>query len=181
MIFLKRSVPLFYSALLLTAVNLVLRMAGTGFQVYLSRRIGAEGIGLLQLTLSVGSLAMISGIGGIRTATMYLTAEELGRKNRPGLCWMLSGCLRYSILCSLSIAAALYFLAPFLASKWIGNPSVTGALRLFSFFLPIRFFFGWLHNFCPAFIGQPATRQLSRTTKFLLNRHKRGRECFFRS
>ena len=133
----KRSVPLFYSALLLTAVNLVLRMAGTGFQVYLSRRIGAEGIGLLQLTLSVGSLAMISGIGGIRTATMYLTAEELGRKNRPGLCWMLSGCLRYSILCSLSIAAALYFLAPFLASKWIGNPSVTGALRLFSFFLPI--------------------------------------------
>ena len=75
MIFLKRSATLFYSALLLTAVNLVLRMAGTGFQVYLSRRIGAEGIGLLQLTLSVGSLAMISGIGGIRTATMYLTAE----------------------------------------------------------------------------------------------------------
>lgn len=137
MIFLKRSVPLFYSALLLTAVNLVLRMAGTGFQVYLSRRIGAEGIGLLQLTMSVGGLAMISGIGGIRTATMYLTAEELGRRNRPGLCRMLSGCLRYSILCSLSVAAALYFLAPFLASRWIGNPSVTGALRLFSFFLPI--------------------------------------------
>ena len=134
----KRSVPLFYSALLLTAVNLVLRMAGTGFQVYLSRRIGAEGIGLLQLTMSVGGLAMISGIGGIRTATMYLTAEELGRRNRPGLCRMLSGCLRYSILCSLSVAAALYFLAPFLAFRWLGNPSVTGALRLFSFFPPIR-------------------------------------------
>ena len=83
-----RRKPLFYSAMLLTAVNLALRMAGTVFQVYLSRKIGPEGIGLLQLTMSVGSLALIAGIGGIRTAAMYLTAEELGRK-RP---WGAAGC-----------------------------------------------------------------------------------------
>ena len=41
--------PIFYSALLLTLVNLLLRMAGTSFQVYLSAQIGAAGIGLLQL------------------------------------------------------------------------------------------------------------------------------------
>ena len=80
-----RRKPLFYSAMLLTAVNLALRMAGTVFQVYLSRKIGPEGIGLLQLTMSVGSLTLIAGIGGIRTAAMYLTAEELGRK-RPWGC-----------------------------------------------------------------------------------------------
>ena len=49
--------------MLLTAVNLALRMAGTVFQVYLSRKIGPEGIGLLQLTMSVGSLTLIAGIG----------------------------------------------------------------------------------------------------------------------
>ena len=133
----KATVPLFYRALLLTAVNLVLRMAGTGFQVYLSRKIGAEGIGLLQLTLSVGSLAMVSGIGGIRTATMYLTAEELGKKNRPGLCRVLSGCFAYSMVCSLCVALALYLLSPTIAENWIGTPSITGTLRLFSCFLPI--------------------------------------------
>ena len=71
----QRRLPIFYSALLLTGVNLLLRFVGTSFQVYLSGRIGAAGIGLLQLTMSVSSMAMVAGMAGIRTATMYLTAE----------------------------------------------------------------------------------------------------------
>ena len=71
-----KKLPIFYNALLLTGVNLLLRLVGTSFQVYLSSRIGAEGIGLLQLTLSVGGMAMVAGTAGIRTGTMYLTAEE---------------------------------------------------------------------------------------------------------
>ena len=54
--------PIFYSAMLLTFVNLLLRFAGTGFQVYLSGRIGAAGIGLLQLVMSVNGLAVVAGI-----------------------------------------------------------------------------------------------------------------------
>ena len=81
----QRKLPIFYSAMLLTIVNLLLRFAGTSFQVYLSSRIGAAGIGLLQLVLSVGSLAVVAGIAGIRTASMYLTAEELGRKQKQNV------------------------------------------------------------------------------------------------
>ena len=58
----QKKLPIFYSALMLTAVNLLLRFAGTSFQVYLSGRIGAAGIGLLQLVMSVGGLAMTAGI-----------------------------------------------------------------------------------------------------------------------
>ena len=78
----SKRLPIFYSALLLTGVNLLLRLAGTTFQVYLSGKIGAEGVGLLQLVLSVGGLSMTAAMAGIRTTAMYLTAEELG-KNRP--------------------------------------------------------------------------------------------------
>ena len=85
--------PIFYNALLLTCVNLLLRFAGTGFQVYLSGRIGAEGIGLLQLVLSVGALALTVGMGGIRTATMYLCAEVVGQKRTGRIGWVLSGCI----------------------------------------------------------------------------------------
>ena len=56
----RRKMPIFYSALMLTGVNLLLRLVGTSFQVYLSGRIGAEGIGLLQLTMSVGMMAMVA-------------------------------------------------------------------------------------------------------------------------
>ena len=102
-----KKLPIFYSALLLTGVNLLLRLVGTSFQVYISGRIGAAGVGLLQLTMSVGSLAMVTGIAGVRTATMYLTAEELGKKRPGNVTWVLSGCFVYSILCSTAVAAAL--------------------------------------------------------------------------
>ena len=133
---LRRKLPIFYSALLLTGVNLLLRLAGTSFQVYLSGRIGPAGIGLLQLVVSVGSFAMIIGIAGARTAAMYLTAGELG-KNRPeNVTRVLSACFLYSILCSGGAALFLYLMAPQLAEHWIGSPDTVPALRLLAAFLP---------------------------------------------
>ena len=137
MIFLRRSLPIFYNALLLTMVNLLLRLVGTSFQVYLSGRIGAAGIGLLQLVMSVGGLAVVAGIAGVRTATMYLTAEELGKKRPQNVTWVLSGCFLYSILCSGIIASAMYAFAPWIAESWIGDVRTVHALRLFAVFLPV--------------------------------------------
>ena len=122
---------------MLTGVNLLLRFVGTSFQVYLSSHIGAAGIGLLQLVMSVGGLSMVAGMGGIRTATMYLTAEELGRKRPQNVVWVLSGCFLYSIYFSGCVAAALYHFAPWVASVWIGDPRTVDALRLFASFLPV--------------------------------------------
>ena len=129
--------PIFYSALMLTGVNLLLRFVGTSFQVYISATLGPAGVGLLQLVLSVGSLAMVAGIGGIRTATMYLTAEELGRKKPGNVQRVLSGCFLYSIFCSGAIAAALYLFAPQIADLWIRDSRTVDGLRLFAAFLPV--------------------------------------------
>lgn len=126
-----------YSALLLTAVNLILRLTSTSFQVYLSSKIGASGIGLLQLVLSVGSMAMIAGIAGIRTATMYITAREIGKKKPENVGHVLSACLLYSIICSTTIAIILFFLTPTITEKWIGNTDAAPAIQLLACFLPI--------------------------------------------
>ena len=92
----RRTGTMFYSALLLTGANLALRMVSMGFQVYLSGQIGAAGIGLLQLVLSVSMLAMTAGMGGIRTSAMYLTAEEVGSGRWQGVRRVLSACFLYS-------------------------------------------------------------------------------------
>lgn len=134
---LPKKLPIFYSALLLTLVNLLLRFVGTSFQVYISAALGAAGVGLLQLVMSVGSLAMVAGMAGIRTATMYLTAEELGRGKAGNVTWVLSGCFAYSILCSGTIAAGVYCFAPQIAEFWIGDLRTIEALRLFASFLPV--------------------------------------------
>ena len=127
---------MFRSALLLTAVNLLLRFVGTSFQVFLSSRIGAAGIGLLQLTMSVGSMAMVAGMGGIRTATMYLCAGELGKKKPRNVTWVLSGCFVYSIIFSGTVAFFLYRFAPIIGETWIGDLRVIPSLKLFAAFLP---------------------------------------------
>lgn len=137
MISLRKKLPIFYSALMLTGVNLLLRLVGTSFQVYLSSRIGAEGIGLLQLTLSVGGMAMVAGTAGIRTGTMYLTAEEIGRGKPENVTWVLAGSIRYSLVCSAVVAGIVYFGAPFIATKWIRNENVISSIRLYAAFLPM--------------------------------------------
>lgn len=127
---------MFRSAMLLTVVNLLLRFVGTSFQVFLSSRIGAAGIGLLQLTMSVGSMAMVAGMGGIRTAAMYLCAGELGKKRPQNVTRMLSGCFVYSFIFSGTIGYLLYRFAPWIAEVWIGDGAVLPALRLLAAFLP---------------------------------------------
>ena len=132
-----RKLPIFYNALLLTGVNLLLRLVSTSFQVHISGRIGAAGVGLLQLVMSVGGLAMTAGMAGIRTTTMYLTAEELGRRQPKNVTWVLSACFLYSALCSGAVASGLYFAAPWLAEHWIGDSRTVEAIRIFSAFLPL--------------------------------------------
>ena len=132
-----RKLPIFYSALLLTGVNLLLRFVSTSFQVYISGRIGAAGVGLLQLVMSVGAMAMTLGVAGIRTATMYLSAEELGKKRPQNVGHILSGCFIYSIICSGCVSLALYTGAPFFAEHWIGNIQTVYPIRVYAAFLPV--------------------------------------------
>lgn len=129
--------PIFFSALLLTGVNLTLRFVGTSFQIYISNQMGAAGIGLLQLVMSVGGFCMIAGMAGIRTGTMYLTAEEIGTRSKQNLPWILSGCLRYSILCSCTVSFLLLISAPTIAHRWISDMRTVPALRLYAAFLPV--------------------------------------------
>lgn len=122
---------------MLTGVNLLLRLVSTSFQVYISGRIGAAGVGLLQLVMSVGSMAMTAGMAGIRTSTMYLTAEELGKKRPGNVKWVLSGAFIYSLLCSGAAALALYTFGPVIADRWIGDWRTVEAIRLYAGFLPV--------------------------------------------
>lgn len=121
---------------MLTAVNLALRLSSMGFQVYLSGQIGAAGIGLLQLTLSVVGFAMTIGMAGIRTATMYLTADAVGSGRKNGVSRVLSACFVYSFLFSAASALLLFRFAPRIAAHWVGDCRTEPAIRTYAAFLP---------------------------------------------
>lgn len=137
-----KKLPIFYNAMMLTGVNLLLRLVGTSFQVFISGRIGAAGVGLLQLVLSVASMALTAGMAGIRTTAMYLTAEELGRGRHQNISWVLSACFGYSLLFSGVVGAVVYGFAPWIAIGWIGDVRTLPAVRLLATFLPVSCFVG---------------------------------------
>lgn len=123
-------------ALLLTAVNLLLRLISIGFNVFLTGRIGAAGLGLLQLILTVGVFAMLAGTGGVRVASMCLAAEEFGHRRPGGVRLAMEACLRWGLLVSSAAGVALFFLAPSIAAVLLRDSRAVPALRVMGLFLP---------------------------------------------
>ena len=146
----KKGSSIVRGTLLLTAANLLLRLAGMSFQVYLSGRIGAAGIGLLQLILSVKTMSFTVGSAGIRTCAMYLSAEEFGRNRPQGVHAVLSGCFQYSLTCSILSLFLLWQLAPWLAENWIGGPAAIPSLRVCAMILPICCLYGVMTGYFTA-------------------------------
>lgn len=141
---------IFYSALLLTGVNLLLRLVSTSFQVYISGKIGAAGVGLLQLTLSVAGMATVAASAGIRTATMYLTAAQLGIHRRENVSRILWVCGIYALVCSCTVAGILWYICPMIVQLWIGDIRVLGAIRTVCVFLPVSCLCGVMSGYFTA-------------------------------
>ncbi len=123
-------------AVLLTATNLFLRLVSIGFNVFLTDRIGASGLGLLQLISTVSVFALVLGSSGVRVAAMFLSAEEFGHRRLGGVRAAMSACLLYGTVVSTIIGIATYFLSDFFASSWLGDSRGAMSIRAMAVFLP---------------------------------------------
>lgn len=141
---------IFYHTLLLTGIDLLLRAVGMAFQSYLSGKIGAAGLGLLQLILTVGALAQTFANSGVRTATMYLCAEEYGNGRLAGMRRAVRLCVLWGDVCSLAAGGALYALSDALAAGWIRDARAASGLRILALSLPVSTLMGVLGGYFTA-------------------------------
>lgn len=132
----ERNDSILGGALLLTAANLLLRLISIAFQVFLSVRIGAAGLGLMQLISTIGVFAMLAGTAGVRVTAMYLAAEEFGHRRLSGVRAAMRACLQYGILVSAVSGAALFFLSDFFAQAWLRDLRAAPSLRVMGLLLP---------------------------------------------
>ena len=130
--------------LLLTVSGLALRGLGVLFQSLLAARVGAEGMGLLQLVLTVGGFAGTLGSSGVRVAALQLTARAWGRGDRSGVAAALLACLRYGLLVSAGVGAGLILLAGLLSAGLLRDVRTASALRLLGLLLPFPILAGIL-------------------------------------
>ena len=83
---------------IMTAVNLIMRAAGVGFNAYLTSRIGSSGMGLFQLVMTVYSLATTFSSAGIRLATTRV-AVEINTLKKNDMKKSVSTCVTYAGIC----------------------------------------------------------------------------------
>ena len=129
----KRSTIL-QSTILLTLANFAMRGVTMIFQVYLTGQVGAAGIGLLQLILTVNGFAVTLGTSGIRVAAMYLSAEEYGLRRGHGIRQAMVWCLGAGFAVSSVVGAMMALCAEPLALHWV---KATASLRLLGLTLPL--------------------------------------------
>lgn len=127
---------LFINTIIMTAVSIMMRSLGLWFQVGLSRRMGAAGIGLYQLVASVGSLAATFAISGIRFATTRLVSEEMGRGPGGDITGVVKRCLGYAAVFGCLAAVVLFAMADLIATRFLGDVRTALALRILAVGMP---------------------------------------------
>lgn len=123
------------NTVLLTAAAFLMRTVSVGFNVYLTNRIGADGIGLSQLIFAVYALAITFSCSGIKLTATRLVADglALGRKNSRQL---LRYCIAYAFFCAVVTASVLLVFSELIGRKWIGDTRSTASLRMLCLSLP---------------------------------------------
>ena len=96
--------------LLLTASALLTDLMGLGLRSWLAGRIGADGLGLVQLCLSVEGLAATLAISGLRFGATRLVAEELGLGRLGQVPAAMACCLGWAALFGLASGLGLWLL-----------------------------------------------------------------------
>lgn len=122
----------FFNGAILSAVGLSMRTVGLIFGAFVTRAIGAEGMGLYTLVMTVYSFALTLATSGIGLTVTRLVAAAIGDGRKSEVGRILRGAVLYALLFSLLSSLALSAGAGFLAKRIIHDGRSVRALRLLS-------------------------------------------------
>ncbi|MDD6189709.1 MAG: oligosaccharide flippase family protein [Clostridiales bacterium] len=127
------SKKLLKNTVLMTMFSVFMRMIGLSFQVFISNSIGAEGIGLFQLVMSVNSLAITVATSGVRFAVTRLVAEVIGERKQRDVRSVVNCCFLYAALFGVLAFVLVFFNAEYLARYWAGDIRTAMPIKILSF------------------------------------------------
>lgn len=126
----------FKNAAVLTVTSLLLRTVGIFFRIFLSEKIGAEGMGLYQLIVSIYVLASTFATSGISTAVTRLIADELVCGTARSVRQILRRSLALSVGIGLLSTVLFFAGADIISVYWIRDARAASAIRMLSLSLP---------------------------------------------
>ena len=123
-------------AIILTAANLITRVMGFFYRIYMSDAIGSEGIGLYQLVMPIYLLSWSITSSGFSTAVSRLTASLNAKKRFADTHKIIAVSVFMCILLSIAVSVVMFFGADFAAEYIIKDTRTAISLKILAFAIP---------------------------------------------
>lgn len=125
-----------YDLFLMTGATLIMRFVGMAFSVYITNKIGAAGMGLYSLVMSVGGFAVTVALSGVNLASTRMTAAAIGRGSEREVRGAMRRCILYGIVFGLAAMLGLLLLAKPISVYLLHDKRCISLLRVLSIGLP---------------------------------------------
>lgn len=133
----KRVKQLLLNLFLMTGAALAMRMASMLFNIWITNLIGAEGIGLFSLIMSVYGFGVTFATSAVNLAASRMTAEAQGRNSDGEIRAAMKRCIVYSLVFGCVGALGLFLLAEPIGVHALGDSRTVPSLRLLAVTLPM--------------------------------------------
>lgn len=129
-------------AFILTAAGFLSRIMGFFYKIFLSRIIGAEGLGIYQLIFPVFALALAFSSSGIEISISHHVSRRKAKGDSKGARSLFLAGMSLSLAISLFAAVLIYHYADFLAVRFLREYRCRQLLQYLAFAIP----FASLHS-----------------------------------
>ncbi len=122
----------FMNGILLTIVGLLIRSVSLVFNSFITRTIGAEGIGLFTLIGTVYSFAVTFATSGISLTVTRLVSSVIGEGKESEVRGVLTSSVIYSLIFSVFASGVLFFGAEYFGAAVLSDARCVTPLRVLS-------------------------------------------------
>lgn len=120
----------FRNSFILTASNITTGLLGFAFSIYLSKILGAEGIGLYNLIMPIYNLFICLMTAGVVAALSKVSAVYYERRETNNLTKTINSVALFNIVWALLIGVIVFFLAPLIGKYGVNDVRTINAIKV---------------------------------------------------
>lgn len=124
------------NGIIVTVTTLLLRWMGLLFNGYISKKLGAEGMGVFGLVQSVFGFAVTFSCAGINLGAMRLISQSVVSNVKTDVKNIVKSCIRYSLFFSMLALVFLTLNANRIGEKLLGDARTIRSIRVLAASLP---------------------------------------------
>jgi len=119
---------------IMTVTSLLLQGISMAFNVYISNRIGGEGVGLFSVIMSVNGLMVTLSTGGVHVTTVKLVSSAAGRDAHREIFSAMVRCTVFALICGVATGITGYLSARWISSVVLADERSIRCIKILLFF-----------------------------------------------